>query len=369
MSMIDFLEKHGEVLQDSLSETNSLKSKLEELQSSQLDYQGMADKIYDLLEKEDLLPRVDSKIKVGDEIIGVGEYDSENLEGRKGKVDYISPGRQYRVLWEELEFRGYLSKNAFLSVDAKNVKKDIFLRKPKIFDQKSYNDFISELRGGVGPWEEYLDSEDIYFREGQLVELKSGIYGPKRGDRGLVIKRHEELYKYYVDLNGEEYSINPADMAKIKRRTIGEIKVGDKVEVFNVPKHASIREGSRGEVRRNGENKVLVRFKLLNGKKVSRADDPTDFIERNYLRIIRENEEDRIQEVIKNVEEEFNYSGYLRRRKEVIIEVKELAKKIVSSDYDNSGGLKEVASSFREAASIIDDYLNLKEKEIGELLK
>lgn len=232
MTMIDFIKKHEKVLQRDPNEAAiaSLKTKLEELQSLQPDYQQIADRIYSELKEKDLLPQFDNDggIKVGDEVIGIGTYRRRDLDGLRGKIVGVqtlrNEGTFYAVEWERKVNLGHdcdgTAKDGYgLYVNEKSFRKDNLLQKPRVSRREDYDTFLNKLEKAVKrePHEEYLDPDEDNYLEGDEVELLVDFVAAKKGERG-TIKRKSSGGCEVIFSKSIPIFVYDEEMARVKKR-------------------------------------------------------------------------------------------------------------------------------------------------------
>lgn len=194
MTMIEFLEKHETVLSldrdDHRQKLTSLKSKLEELQSAQPDYQKISDRMYNKLKQRNLIPKVEvSEIEKGDLVTGVGRCRDKivhKLGGRVVATGFYFGATHYWVDWEK-NIDGHscdgLARDGYgWDVVRKNIRKEEDFPQPEINSKEDYDDFIAKLRAAVKQqlaeesFEAKVDFESKNFRKDDEVVYLSDFF-------------------------------------------------------------------------------------------------------------------------------------------------------------------------------------------------
>lgn len=366
MSMIDFLKKHEKVLgsgRDSHGKVlHSLKVKLEELHSMKPNYQEIADEIYGRLEKENLIFSSDEDLKLGDEVLGIGKYVRESIEGLKGKVADLAPHGKIGIEWERRIYgghdcRGRAKLGHGLYMDISKLKK--VSEKPEIKSRKDYDDFLESMldknRG------EYLDYDDKDFKIGDEVEFH---VKDLKGKIGVIVDRPQTGIGYYVDIGGKSCLADAFEIAKVKKRKT-DIIVGDEVEVVNAPNDYTVKDGSWGHVIRVYTSAMFgklyeVKFEEVKPKRRVKS---SISIEKKHLRLkcnIDKKTRERINLAIKNVEEDFELPEFENKAYDLSQGISDLLEKeIISVDE-----MKEYFTS-----DILTDLELNYDEELEELLK
>lgn len=205
MSMIDFLQRHEKIIQENCTYP-VLKVRLENMLSNQPDYQRIADNIYEEIAKKELFPEDDTKLKVGDEVVGQGKF-WEKVKGIRGRIVKIR-GFIYDVEWNRKVVKGHschgLAKEGHgLHTQKKSITKANTLETPQVENKKDYENFLNNLFESV-KGKEYLDHGDRNFQE---------------GERG-IIKRIHNSGDYIVFPDGTQSQIRSANFAKVKRKEV-----------------------------------------------------------------------------------------------------------------------------------------------------
>lgn len=329
MSMIEFLEKHEKLLQGDRGNYRknlaSLKLRLEELQSTQPDYQRIADRINQRLEEEEWRSKINQRLKVGDEVIGIGsDLFGWDIDGLKGRVVCLpTMSNDYAVEWvEEIpgghECDGKAMYGFGCCVDKNYLKKVDPIQ--NITSKKDYDDFINDLIDLITN-QEYLDMDDYNFEEGDKVEITGVTSGFSIGDR-VTLGTHCFI-GFHVENEGSEYHIASRNMAKVKKRE-RELQVGDIIETVDMPLHYGIKDGRRGEIVGFREHDVRVKFPYLVGEDKTIEEKINRIIYCDYLRLVETKEERELKQIINAIESEFDLLEYENRRLELADETLEL---------------------------------------------
>lgn len=355
MSIMDFIKKHEKLLQrddPGKAALASLKRRLEELQAFKPDYQQVANRIYHELKERDFPPEVagNKVLKLGDKVIGVGEYGGKEIDGLKGKVVEISRDKHYYgVEWEKNigghNCRGRAKVGYGWRTPSGNLRR--IFQKPNIGSRKDYDEFLNKLKDES--LDESLDHDDKDFKLGDEVELQCNIkdsWGEtfaRAGERGTIAGPCAQVY--HVLINGKEHHVDPQDMAKVRKIEKNQkFKVRDEVEIVNVPTHSLIHEGSRGKISRVSGEEIDVEFHYLNGREVADPKQESYWIQSEYLRRISKDMKP-VMEVIKSVEEEFALPEYENRRLKLNNEISDLLEREIISidDLNEYPGILEIA--------------------------
>lgn len=373
MSMIEFIKRHEKVLQDSgrdnyRKKLASLRERLEELQSMQPDYQKIADEIYKTLQKENLIPEFDKRIRAGDEVVAVDSFAGKVVRGMKGRVVKINLDH-YVVQWEKNiggSTCGGLTKEGHgWRVYREKIEKVNPLQKPEITTKNGYDEFLAKLKTIVKDetrLEEYLDYEDKQFRRGEQVELLEELGGFNEGQRGFIEVKEDSFYS--VAFDGVEINVYSGDMAKVKKKERG-IEVGDKVEVVNAPQWYDTQNGSWGYVTKVGKGwtgtKTVTECEIKLEHLINTGGQtyPTTNIDDQYLRVLRDELPSEAKELVAEIEEKFALRGYETKLQEINNEISKLIEEDVIDEDDLHGLLEPYADL---------EFLDLHDKELEELL-
>lgn len=352
MGLIDFVKKHEKLLQGSRDNYRkkfvSLKERIEELQSIQPDYQKIADRLYGRLQDKKLLLEVDEELKVGDQVIGIGEYDDVNVDGLMGRIvkkkKYI-----YGVEWEKKilpdghNCDGKAKQGYGWFVKEKNLKKRP--AKPKITTKNDYDEFLSTLKiRSISEYEDYVDYEDKDFKEGDkvmlLADLNFSFSGEPRLKKGTQA-RIGVCSSNECDLifdNGKKYYTFHNNIAKVKqRKKLRGFKEGNEVELReDVERKIGIK--GWGYVRNVSAFEVIVdfqeRYVFRDGVEEEDNFPQAMRVSKKYLK--HREKIYNLKEIIRQVEAGFNLREYDSKRLALADEISELIEKeIISSDEIN----------------------------------
>lgn len=323
MSMIEFIKRHENVLHKPSVSVDSLTEKLEKLKSMQPDYQKIVDRIHARLDEEGLLPKVDDEIRVGDEVIGYGNSYTILINGLKGKVldilDLTKFINSYGVEFDEYihsgsDCKGKGKMGYCFYVDRKSLIKIDPWKKPNIYSREDYSKFLDKFSESAKQKSlSHLNLNAKDFQVGEEVELlrdynitKNLKY--KKGRRGIVREIYQRIERFSVSFDGRPLPVGRDTIAKVKQQ----LELGDKVFDFDVV--------------------------------------------------------ERISQIIKDTEEEFNLLKYQEKSEKVIRDVKKLAQQIIAVDVKDIQELTEVIKPFRNGLdSIINEFLN-EDRELEALL-